>query len=201
MKTSRKSTTSYPHYGISWWCCRSRGIGGFIIILLCLCLSHNRSILRTSETGSSDPSLQGKCESLFLIDKTSGRSIRVELSLAGGRSLFDSRDARCFMFEELALATKNFSEINLIGEGKFGEVYEGLLYDGLFVAIKKRAGAPSQDFIIEVHYLSSIRHRNLVNLLGNCQENGQQMLIYEYIPNGSISSHLYGSGQVSNEKL
>ncbi|KAF9616180.1 hypothetical protein IFM89_028956, partial [Coptis chinensis] len=50
-----------------------------------------------------------------------------------------------------------------------------------------------------VCYLSSIRHRNLVNLLGYYQENGQQMLIYEYIPNGSISSHLYG--QVSNEKL
>ncbi|KAF9606978.1 hypothetical protein IFM89_030397 [Coptis chinensis] len=162
---------------------------GFIIILLWFCLSHNRSISRTSETGSSDPSLQA------------GRNIGVELSLAGGRSLSDSRDARCFMFEELALATKNFSEINLIGEGKFGEVYKGLLHDGLFVAIKKRAGAPSQDFIIEVRYLSSIRHRNLVNLLGYCQENGQQMLIYEYIPNGSISSHLYGAGQVSNEKL
>lgn len=52
--------------------------------------------------------------------------------------------------EELSVATKNFSDINLIGEGKFGEVYKGLLNDGMFVAIKKRPGAPSQEFIDEV---------------------------------------------------
>lgn len=51
---------------------------------------------------------------------------------------------------ELSLATKNFSDISLIGEGKFGEVYKGLLHDGMFVAIKKRFGAPSQDFVDEV---------------------------------------------------
>ncbi|KAF5179868.1 Nodulation receptor kinase [Thalictrum thalictroides] len=163
---------------------------GFLVILLWFCLSPNRSISRTSETGSSDPSLQA------------GRNIGIELSLSGTGALpSDSRDARCFMLDELALATKNFSDINLIGEGKFGEVYKGLLQDGMIVAIKKRAGAPSHDFIIEVRYLSSIRHRNLVNLLGYCQENGQQMLIYEYIPNGSISTHLYGAGHVSGEKL
>ncbi|KAF9612158.1 hypothetical protein IFM89_038346 [Coptis chinensis] len=59
---------------------------GFIIILLWFCLSHNKSISRTSETAwlSSDPSFQGKCESLILIDKTSGRNIGIELSLAEG---------------------------------------------------------------------------------------------------------------------
>jgi serine/threonine protein kinase len=45
----------------------------------------------------------------------------------------------------------------------------------------------------QVDYLSSIRHRNLVNLLGYCQDNGMQMLVYEYIPNGSVSTHLYGN--------
>lgn len=52
--------------------------------------------------------------------------------------------------EELSLATKNFSDKQLIGEGKFGEVYEGWLNDGVLVAIKKRFGAPSQEFIEEV---------------------------------------------------
>lgn len=52
--------------------------------------------------------------------------------------------------EELSLATKNFSDKNLIGEGKFGEVYKGLLQDGMLVAIKKRPGAPTQEFINEV---------------------------------------------------
>ncbi|CAK9166179.1 unnamed protein product [Ilex paraguariensis] len=103
--------------------------------------------------------------------------------------------------EELSLATKNFSDRSLIGEGKFGEVYKGLLHDGMLVAIKKRPGAPTREFIEEVRYLSSIQHRNLVSLLGYCQESDQQILVYEYIPNGSVSIHLYGSGQVSQEKL
>ncbi|KAL5718680.1 hypothetical protein ACHQM5_011557 [Ranunculus cassubicifolius] len=158
------------------------------VSLLVFCLCRNRNISRTSETGSSDPSLQG-------------RNIGVELSSRGGSLPSDSGEARCFILDELVLATKNFSDINLIGEGKFGEVYKGLLQDGMVVAIKRRVGAPSRGFIIEVRYLASIQHRNLVNLLGYCQENGQQMLIFEYIPNGSISSHLYGVGQISSEKL
>ena len=52
--------------------------------------------------------------------------------------------------EELSLATQNFSEQSLIGEGKFGEVYKGLLHEGILVAIKKRPGAPSQEFVNEV---------------------------------------------------
>lgn len=52
--------------------------------------------------------------------------------------------------EELSLATKNFSDQNLIGNGKFGAVYKGLLHDGMLVAIKKRPGPPSQEFINEV---------------------------------------------------
>ncbi|XP_010249313.1 PREDICTED: putative serine/threonine-protein kinase isoform X2 [Nelumbo nucifera] len=160
---------------------------GMVIVFLWFCLSQNRSISRPSETGSSDQSVQV------------GRTSRVELSL---RPLPpDSREARRFLMEELALATKDFSDMNLIGEGKFGKVYKGLLHDGMVVAIKKRSGAPSQEFFEEVRSLSSIRHRNLVSLLGYCQENDQQMLIYEYIPNGSVSSHLYGTGQVSGERL
>ncbi|XP_010250486.1 PREDICTED: receptor-like protein kinase THESEUS 1 isoform X2 [Nelumbo nucifera] len=160
---------------------------GIVIIFLWFCLSRDRNISRTSETGSSDPSIQG----------------RVELPLTGtfGSLPPDSREARRFLMEELALATKDFNDINLIGEGKFGKVYKGLLHDGMIVAIKKRNGLPSQEFFEEVRYLSSIRHRNIVSLLGYCQENDQQMIIYEYIPNGSVSSHLYGTSQVSREKL
>ncbi|KAI3895236.1 hypothetical protein MKW92_001066 [Papaver armeniacum] len=149
-----------------------------IIIFLWFCLFRNKTISRTSESGSSDPSVQV------------GRNVGTELSLRGGINL--QSEARRFALEELAAATKNFSDINLIGNGKFGDVYKGLLQDGMIVAIKKRPGAPSQEFVVEVRYLSSIQHRNLVSLLGYCQENNQQMLIYEYIPNGSVSSHLNG---------
>ncbi|KAE8697442.1 Chalcone and stilbene synthase family protein [Hibiscus syriacus] len=150
-------------------------------LLIWFCLFHKRGVSRTSETGSSDPSAQGL-----------GRHIGVQLSL---------REATRFELRELSLATKSFSDRNLIGEGKFGEVYKGLLQDGVLVAIKKRAGAPSEEFIDEACYLSSIQHRNLVTLLGYCQENNQQFLVYEYIPNGSVSMHLYGAGQVSAQKI
>lgn len=70
-----------------------------------------------------------------------GRHAGVELSI---------RETRRFQMEELSLATKNFSDKNLIGEGKFGEVYMGFLHDGMLVAIKKRPGLPSQEFINEV---------------------------------------------------
>ncbi|KAJ8634007.1 hypothetical protein MRB53_027343 [Persea americana] len=161
---------------------------GIVVIFLWFCLLRNRSISRTSETGSSDPSLQ-----------VGGG---IELSTAGGvPHPSDSQEARCFALEELAIATRNFTDINLIGVGKFGEVHKGLLHDGMIVAIKKRPGARSQEFVNEVCYLSSIRNRNLVTLLGYCQENDQQMLVYEYIPNGSVSSHLYGPSQLSDGKL
>ncbi|KAJ8546476.1 hypothetical protein K7X08_019059 [Anisodus acutangulus] len=142
-----------------------------VVVILWFCIFHKRSISRTSETGSSDPSVQ--------VGKTAG----VELTL---------QDARHFQIEELSSATKGFSGKSLIGQGKFGEVYKGLLHDGMLVAIKRRSAVPSQEFIDEVRYLSSIQHRNIVTLLGYCQENDQQILVYEYIPNGSVSIHLYG---------
>ncbi|WVZ07320.1 hypothetical protein V8G54_020666 [Vigna mungo] len=150
-----------------------------IAILIWFCLSRQRNVSRTSETGSSDPSQVG-------------RHGAIELPI---------RDTRRFEMEELSLATKSFSDKNLIGEGKFGEVYKGLLQDGMLVAIKKRRGLASQEFVDEVRYLSSIHHRNVVTLLGYCQENSLQFLIYEYVPNGSVSSHLYGGGQQSQQKL
>ncbi|KMT07560.1 hypothetical protein BVRB_6g151710 isoform A [Beta vulgaris subsp. vulgaris] len=152
---------------------------GIVVVLIWYCLFHSRSASRTSETGSSEPSYQGK-------------SGGIELSI---------REARRFSWEELSAATKNFSEQSLIGVGKFGEVYKGLLTEGVLVAIKKRPVAPTQEFVEEVRYLSSIQHRNIVTLLGYCQEKDQQILVYEYVPNGSVSSHLYGPGHGSREKL
>ncbi|KAG0452629.1 hypothetical protein HPP92_025293 [Vanilla planifolia] len=106
-----------------------------------------------------------------------------------------------FWLEELNLATRNFNDINLIGRGSFGEAYKGLLQDGTIVAIKRRLATPSQVFVEEIRYLSSIRHRNLVTLLGYCQDVDMQMIIYDYIPNGSVSSHIYGTSQVSANTL
>lgn len=64
--------------------------------------------------------------------------------------------------EELSLSTKQFNDKNLIGQGKFGEVYKGLLNDGMLVAIKKRPGAPSQEFINEVIMILPIQLNSIM---------------------------------------
>ncbi|KAK6259774.1 hypothetical protein SCA6_014248 [Theobroma cacao] len=101
--------------------------------------------------------------------------------------------ARIFSYKEIKAATNNFKEV--IGRGSFGSVYLGKLSDGKLVAVKVRfdrtqLGADS--FINEVHLLSQIRHQNLVCLEGFCQESKQQILVYEYLPGGSLADHLYG---------
>lgn len=156
---------------------------GITIAFVCFCLMRAKSFSsRTSETGSSEPSVQGEWAK------------RTESPVVGGAiSLSEVQRARLFILEELEHATKRFNQNNLIGQGGFGLVYKGLLQDGTIVAIKRRTSSPSQDFVNEVQYLSRIRHRHLVSLLGYCQQNDQQMLVYDYLPNGSVCNHLYDS--------
>ncbi|KAJ7961525.1 putative Kinase [Quillaja saponaria] len=101
--------------------------------------------------------------------------------------------AKIFSYKEIKVATNNFKEV--IGRGSFGSVYLAKLPDGKLAAVKVRfdksqLGADS--FINEVHLLSKIRHQNLVSLEGFCHDSKQQILVYEYLPGGSLVDHLYG---------
>nr|GMD72206.1 protein kinase APK1B, chloroplastic-like isoform X3 [Ipomoea batatas] len=137
--------------------------------------SDTRYSNRNSDTASSDPSAV------------------VEQKREGGSSgSSQSTTPRLFRMKELEHATRHFDEANLIGYGSFGLVFKGLLYDGTIVAIKRRSGSPRPEFSDEVAHLPMVQHRNVVNVLGYCQENGYQMLVFEYLPNGSVCSHLYG---------
>ncbi|XP_062027748.1 probable serine/threonine-protein kinase PBL21 isoform X2 [Rosa rugosa] len=102
--------------------------------------------------------------------------------------------ARSFTFRELAAATKGFKEVNLIGEGGFGRVYKGRLEAGQVVAIKQlnHDGLQGfQEFIVEVLMLSLLHHTNLVTLIGYCTDGDQRLLVYEYMPRGSLEDHLF----------
>ncbi|PKI53408.1 hypothetical protein CRG98_026197, partial [Punica granatum] len=99
-----------------------------------------------------------------------------------------------FTFRELATATKNFRQECLLGEGGFGRVYRGTLPgSGQVVAVKQldRNGLQgNKEFLVEVLMLSLLHHDNLVNLIGYCADGDQRLLVYEYMPGGSVEDHL-----------
>ncbi|XP_010528095.1 PREDICTED: probable LRR receptor-like serine/threonine-protein kinase At1g67720 isoform X2 [Tarenaya hassleriana] len=101
--------------------------------------------------------------------------------------------AHCFTLSEIEEATKKFEK--RIGSGGFGIVYYGKMKDGKEIAVKVLASNSYQgkrEFTNEVTLLSRIHHRNLVQFLGYCQEDGRNMLVYEYMHNGTLKEHLYG---------
>lgn len=111
---------------------------------------------------------------------------------------------RKFTYKELSLATKNFSQSELLGKGGSGSVYRGILRDsGAMVAVKMIQADRSQElaekeFQAEVSIINQIRHRNLVQLQGWCNEKGMLCLVYEYLPNGSLDSLLRKEMQAPN---
>ncbi|KAL9399167.1 hypothetical protein Peur_008128 [Populus x canadensis] len=101
--------------------------------------------------------------------------------------------AHCFTTFEIEDATKKFEK--KIGSGGFGVVYYGKMKDGREIAVKVLTSNSYQgkrEFTNEVTLLSRIHHRNLVQFLGYCQEDGKSMLVYEFMHNGTLKEHLYG---------
>ncbi|KAL1541991.1 non-specific serine/threonine protein kinase [Salvia divinorum] len=103
---------------------------------------------------------------------------------------------RRFSLAELNLATGGFNDEHVIGKGGFGKVYKGFIdNESIAVAIKRRLTSdPSQgqtEFTAEIETLSKFRHRNLVSLIGYCDEQGEMILVYDYMWNGTLADHLH----------
>ncbi|XP_051125193.1 G-type lectin S-receptor-like serine/threonine-protein kinase At1g11300 [Andrographis paniculata] len=99
-----------------------------------------------------------------------------------------------FEFQIILNATSNFDPIYKLGQGGFGPVYKGILSNGKEIAVKRLARTSNQgveEFKNEVEVISKLQHRNLVNLLGCCIEREEKMLVYEYMPKGSLDVHLF----------
>ncbi|OVA13608.1 Protein kinase domain [Macleaya cordata] len=102
-----------------------------------------------------------------------------------------------FTYKDLYKATKGFREKELIGKGGFGRVYRGVLPTSKIEVAVKRVSHDSKqgirEFITEIISLGQLRHRNLVQLLGYCRRKGELLLVYDFMPNGSLDKFLFGS--------
>ncbi|GJN11255.1 hypothetical protein PR202_ga29433 [Eleusine coracana subsp. coracana] len=100
-----------------------------------------------------------------------------------------------FSYKDLFRATKGFSDKQLLGTGGFGRVYKGVLRkSSMEVAVKKVSHESRQgmkEFVAEVVSIGRLRHRNLVQLLGYCRRKGELLLVYDYMPNGSLDTYLH----------
>ncbi|KAJ4751365.1 Leucine-rich repeat protein kinase family protein [Rhynchospora pubera] len=153
--------------------------GVLLLVLICLCIliMRKKRSTRLAEDGQS-----------FALwnPKSSG-------------SIPQLKGARMFTFEEIKKCTNNFAEMNEVGGGGYGKVYRGTLGNGQLVAVKRAQEGSSQgshEFRTEIELLQRVHHKNLVSLVGFCFEKGEQMLIYEYVPNGTLKDSLSGKSGV-----
>jgi hypothetical protein len=100
-----------------------------------------------------------------------------------------------FNYKNLYKATKGFKDTELLGEGGFGKVYRGILpSSNVQIAVKRVSHNSKQgmkEFVAEIVSMGRLRHRNLVQLLGYCRRRGELLLVYDYMPNGSLDKFLY----------
>ncbi|KAD2394007.1 hypothetical protein E3N88_40984 [Mikania micrantha] len=152
---------------------------------------------RDSEHGShrSDVEFNGNVREAMSLSRYLPSSPPPLCSICQHKAPIFGKPPRWFTYAELELATGGFSQANFLAEGGFGSVHRGVLPDGQVVAVKQHKLASSQgdqEFCSEVEVLNCAQHRNVVMLIGFCIEDGRRLLVYEYICNGSLDSHLYG---------
>ncbi|KAL3631129.1 putative serine/threonine-protein kinase pbl3 [Castilleja foliolosa] len=136
--------------------------------------------------------------------KSSAESLSTPRSEA---EILSSPHVKAFTFNELKNATRNFRPDSLLGEGGFGYVFKGWIDEhtltaarpgsGLVIAVKKLKPEGFQghkEWLTEVNYLGQLHHPNLVKLVGYCLEGENRLLVYEFMPKGSLENHLFRRG-------
>ncbi|KAF8026162.1 hypothetical protein BT93_F2848 [Corymbia citriodora subsp. variegata] len=170
-------------------------VGGLVAVAFAVfcycCLAAQRSKAAHQPHPWLPLPLYGNSQTMTKMSTTSQKS-----GTASCISLTSSNLGRSFTFQEILDATNKFDESLLLGVGGFGRVYKGTLEDGTRVAVKRgnpRSEQGLAEFRTEIEMLSKLRHRHLVSLIGHCDERSEMILVYEYMANGPLRSHLYGT--------
>ncbi|XP_038900470.1 probable serine/threonine-protein kinase PBL3 [Benincasa hispida] len=166
-------------------------------------LAHaSSSIVSGTDKPNSKPNVESADSSLKTVSLNSSMPvIKPKFDVSGTSAL------KSFSFIDLKNATKNFRSESQIGEGGFGCVFKGWIDEhsylptkpgtGIVVAVKKLKRESLQgykEWLAEVNYLGQLRHENLVRLIGYCSESDNRLLVYEYMPKGSLENHLFRKG-------
>ncbi|KAI3995034.1 hypothetical protein MKX01_020806, partial [Papaver californicum] len=123
-------------------------------------------------------------------------------SSEGGEEINKPYETTSFSLRYIEVATTNFSPANKIGQGSSGSVYKGMVPNGKMIAVKQLSLKSDQgkvEFLNEVNTIFTLRHPNIIRLLGHCPENNQHLLVYEYMENGRLNRALFGPGNLKNK--
>ncbi|KAF7068781.1 hypothetical protein CFC21_074511 [Triticum aestivum] len=178
--------------------------------------SRSRRKHESSLTASSSPTflasrLTGGSSQTFSASKPSSvntfSSANTSSSANTGCEIVQSAKVKAFSYNALRFATRNFPPDGVLGEGGFGSVYKGWLDErtlsacqpgtGIPVAVKKLNPEGFQghgEWLAEVNYLGRLCHPNLLKLIGYCIEDEYRVLVYEWMPRGSLDNHLFRRG-------
>lgn len=151
----------------------------------------------SSKTASKD----GK-----VVSRSSSRmsSVSTPATPRSESEVLQSSNLKNFSFNELKTATRNFRPDSVVGEGGFGAVFKGWIDEhsltptrpgtGMVIAVKRLNQEGLQghrEWLTEINYLGQLRHPNLVRLIGYCLEDEHRLLVYEFMPRGSMDNHLF----------
>lgn len=172
---SSQRNNSKPPNVIAPWIVAVIVIGIIVIIVLAFVVYKGLMMLRKSSYNGTATSYT--CSSSLDFHVKEGNSIVIPI-------------------EVLQETTNNFSKDNILGEGGFGIVYKGQLQDGTLVAVKRMQSHAENkkgqnEFKAEIEVLTGVRHRNLVALIGFCVNGNERLLVYEYMPQGTLGQHLF----------
>ncbi|PNX94382.1 receptor protein kinase TMK1-like protein [Trifolium pratense] len=175
-----------------------------VLFVFCKCYTKNRrhgkfGRVNNPENGKGDV----KIDVMSVSNSNGYGGVASELQSQGSErsdiQVFEGGNVT-ISIQVLRQVTGNFSEDNILGRGGFGVVYKGELHDGTKIAVKRMESVAVgtkglNEFQAEIAVLTKVRHRHLVALLGFCINGHERLLVYEYMPQGTLTQHLFDWGE------